>query len=60
MNRLFNVIKNFDIFGRPLHLNFDKQWNTHDTSIGGFFTFIMFSFTIVYTGILFNIMISYS
>ena len=53
-------MKNIDIFGRPLHLNFDKRWNTHDTSLGGISTAILFIFTVSYMGLLLNIMVSYS
>ena len=60
MHRISNIIKTFDIFGRPLHLNFNKQWNTHDTSLGGISTGIMIVFTLIYTGVLINIMINYS
>ena len=60
MYRINNFIKTFDIFGRPLHLNFNKQWNTHDTSFGGILTGTMIIFTLIYTGVLFNIMVSYS
>ena len=60
MNRILDIIKKFDIFGRPLHFNFDKQWNTHDTRIGGFFTCLMLFFTLIYTGLLFSIMVNYS
>ena len=60
MNRILEIIKNFDIFGRPLHFNFDKQWNTHDTSVGGILTGVMFVFTLIYTGLLFSIMVNHS
>ena len=29
--------KSFDIFGKPISLKFFKNWNTHDTKLGGFF-----------------------
>jgi len=60
MLRITDLAKNIDIFGRPLHLNFDKRWNTRDTSLGGISTAILFIFTISYMGLLFNIMVSYS
>ena len=60
MNRIFEIIKNLDIFGRPLHFNFEKQWNTHDTSTGGIFTSLMCLLTMIYTILLFNIMVNHS
>ena len=60
MFKIVDFIKNFDIFGKPLLLNFDKRWNTHDTSLGGVSTFILLIFTMTYTGLLFNIMENYS
>ena len=60
MFKIVDFIKNFDIFGKPLLLNFDKRWNTHDTSLGGVSTFILLIFTMTYTVLLFNIMENYS
>ena len=60
MFKIVEIIKNFDIFGRPLLLNFDKRWNTHDTTLGGVSTIILIVYSLIYSGILFNIMENYS
>ena len=60
MIRVLDIIKLLDIFGRPLNLNFDKKWNTFNTSLGGICTGFMVVFSIIYTGLLFNIMINHS
>jgi hypothetical protein len=60
MMRVLEIIRNFDIFGRPLNLNFDKKWNSYDTNIGGAFTGMMVIFTLIYTGMLFDIMVTHS
>ena len=54
MKGLLQLLKSFDIFGKPLFLNFDGQWNSYDTKIGGFSTSILLIFIFVYTGLLFN------
>ena len=58
MRKLRNLIKDFDLFGKPLFLNFDKQWNTHDTIFGGCNTLIFLSFIIAYSGLLINVMVN--
>ena len=60
MIRMLEIIKNFDVFGRPLHFNFNKQWNTYDTKTGGIFTSLMCLLTLIYTVLLFNIMATHS
>ena len=60
MKKIKHLFKNFDVFGKPLYLNFDKQWDSHVTNLGGFSTVILISFIIIYTCICFNIMINYS
>ena len=59
MKGLLQLLKSFDIFGKPLFLNFDRQWNSYDTKIGGCSTSILLIFIFTYTGILFNMMINY-
>ena len=36
MKSLKNLIRNRDMFGQPVLLNFNKKGNTHNTFIGGF------------------------
>ncbi len=56
---LTKCTKSADIFGKPIQLKFDKQWNTHETKIGGFSTFIFVFLVIIYTSFSFNVMINY-
>jgi hypothetical protein len=51
--------KSFDIFGKPISLKFDKNWNSHDTKLGGLSTFILMIFVIIYTSVCVNLMINY-
>ena len=60
MRKVGQLCKSLDVFGKPLFLNFDKQWNTHDTKFGGITTFTLFIFILIYTAICFNIMQNYS
>ena len=59
MKKIKNLFKNFDIFGKPLYLNFDKQWDSYPTSCGGFSTVILISFVLFYCGYLLSVMIYY-
>ena len=36
-----NIIKDFDIFGKPISFKFDKEWDTHKTKSGGFITILI-------------------
>ena len=51
--------KSFDIFGKPISLKFDKNWNTHDTKIGGITTIILMIFVIIYTSVCVTVMVNY-
>ena len=51
--------KSFDIFGKPISLKFDKNWNTHDTKLGGFSTIVLIIIVIAYTSMCISVMISY-
>ena len=35
------IFRNLDIFGKPISLKFDKDWNTHETKFGGSLTLIL-------------------
>ena len=39
---IMNAIKQFDIFGYKLKLNFDKKGNEHKTFCGGLFTILIY------------------
>ena len=43
------MIKNLDILGYPVNLNFDKKGQTYKTSIGGISTIIYFGFILFYS-----------
>ena len=51
--------QSFDIFGKQISLKFDKNWNTHDTKLGGMSTLILMVFVIIYTSVCVNVMINY-
>ena len=48
MQKLKNVIRNFDVFGYPVLLNFDKKGNFHKTLVGGYLTLLTWFCMIVY------------
>ena len=56
---LTKCTKSADIFGKPIQLKFDKQWNTHETKIGGFSTFIFVLLVFIYTSFSINVMLNY-
>ena len=39
--RIINKIKQIDMYGHPVKLNFDKKSDIHKTWIGGFFSIII-------------------
>ena len=41
MGSIRNFIRNFDLFGQPILLNFNKKGNTHTTLIGGLISIIV-------------------
>jgi hypothetical protein len=45
------VSRNLDIFGKPISLKFDKNWNTHETKLGGLLTCIFVMLIIIYSSI---------
>ena len=58
MKKFKNLIKHIDLFGKPLFLNFDKNWNTFDTFCGGCSALALIILSIVYTGLLINVMVN--
>ena len=58
MKSFIKVIKNRDIFGYQINLNFNKQGRTHKTSFGGVLSILTFvfilSFTIMKLSVLFS------
>ena len=44
MKSMKKFIRNKDIFGEQVSLNFDKKGNTFKTSFGGFLTIIFYMF----------------
>ena len=45
------IFRSLDIFGKPISLKFDKDWNTHETKVGGTLTLIFLIFIIIYSSI---------
>ena len=48
MKRLVQAMRERDIFGHSISLNFDKKGDSHRTVIGGFFSILIKVFLIVY------------
>ena len=46
----FRVIKNRDIFGHKVRLNFDNKGNKHQTLCGGLITIALYIFVILIVG----------
>ena len=59
LRSLKKFAKSFDIFGMPISLKFDKNWNTHYTKLGGLSTLILILFIIIYTSMCIKVMMSY-
>lgn len=49
-----NYIKDFDMFGHTIQLNFNKQGDTHKTVIGGLFSILIKLFLGLYVFLLFK------
>lgn len=41
MEKLTEIIKGGDMFGHTINLNFNKEGETHNTLLGGFFSFLI-------------------
>ena len=52
-------IKSQDFFGHQVSLNFDKNGDTHNTTIGGFFSIFIRAFIAWYVIIKFNKLLTY-
>jgi len=52
MSRLSESIKQHDMFGHPVSLNFDQKGDCHQTPIGGFFS--IFIKLAIWTYVIFN------
>ena len=48
MKAFSKYVKGHDMFGHTINLNFNKQGDTHQTFIGGFFSLIVKSAMTVY------------
>ena len=51
--------RKLDIFGKPITLKFDKDWDTHETKMGGFLTVMFVILIIVYSTMQINVMLGY-
>ena len=45
---MLSCLRNRDIFGHPIKLNFDKKGDSHKTVIGGFFSMLVQAFFLWY------------
>ena len=48
------TIKDIDMFGHPIELNFNKKGSTHNTVVGGFFSIYIRMFLLFYVGYIFH------
>ena len=55
-NRLYNLIKMSDMFGKEVNLNFDKKGEYHNTIIGGLFSILLRIIMIIYGSMRVNVM----
>lgn len=53
------TIKDIDLFGHPIELNFNKKGSTHNTFIGGFLSIFIRFGLLVYVTVIFYKMFSY-
>ena len=49
-------IKNLDIFGHPIALNFNKEGTSYQTWIGGVFTLLIYVFTLLFVAYKSNVL----
>jgi hypothetical protein len=47
-NDVADTIKDIDMFGHPIELNFNNKGSTHNTIVGGFFSIFIRSFLTFY------------
>ena len=52
-------LKNRDLFGHPVQLNFNKKGSQHTTVVGGVVSIIVKVLMLTYVGVLMNRMIEY-
>jgi hypothetical protein len=53
------TMKDIDMFGHPIELNFDKKGSTHNTVVGGFFSIYIRLFLTFYVSYIFYQMFTY-
>lgn len=58
-NDMVNTIKDIDMFGHPIQLNFNNKGSTHNTVVGGFFSIFIRAFLLFYVAYIFTKMFTY-
>ena len=53
------MIADFDVFGKPVRLNFNKNGDTHNTRVGGVCSIIAYILYLAYIGLLLKKMFCY-
>ena len=51
LNGFYNLIRNQDMFGHKISLNFNKRGNEHKTCIGGLCSIALFVLIVVHIGL---------
>ena len=53
------TIRDIDMFGHPIELNFNNKGSTHNTIVGGFFSIYIRMFLLFYVSYIFHQMFTY-
>ena len=54
-----DFLKDQDLFGHPVELNFNKRGSQHNTVLGGIVSIVVKALMVAYVGLLFNRMLIY-
>ena len=58
-NGIVDTIKDIDLFGHPIELNFNNKGSTHNTFVGGFFSIFIRFALFVYVVVIVMKMLTY-
>lgn len=54
MKRSINYVRDLDMFGHVINLNFDRRGDSHKTVCGGFFSILFRTFLTLYVILMFK------
>ena len=58
-NHMKDFLRNRDLFGHPIELNYNRKGSAHQTSIGGFFSILVRAVYIYYLSTLVYELVTY-